>query len=427
MAREAPLLTAADFLADLQRLHPAHSYALAVSGGPDSMGLLALAGAAAREKDAPHFHVLSVDHGLRAEAKAEIAAVAAACAAFGLPHHTLTADIALRDSDIQHQARLLRYRLMAAWCADDAMPLVTAHHICDQAETVAMRLAHGSGPDGLAAMAPSQNLMTDAGSLLVLRPFLDRQPDLLAAAAKAENLSWSDDPSNQNTDFERVRWRQKMPQMAEAGLTVDVLSDLARDMRALRTARDARLHDWLSSYADWHDYGVLTLPRASLLALPEALRMALLGAIVRYFGAHAYKPRRAALAGFVASLSADDAGATVLGGVLMRWRKKQVFIGRELAALEAQSPPDKTRIWDGRFDMPTLAEGHFVAPLGRQGVQHLRDAGVSFDKTVPSAYHAVLPAIFDENGLCSCPPVQPKTEIGGRCVSSQHLFSLLLQ
>lgn len=427
MAREADILTAADLLADLQRLHPARSYALAVSGGADSMGLLALAGQAARQKAAPRFHVLSVDHGLRPEAKTETALVSAACAAFDLPHDILTADLTLGDSDIQQQARLMRYRLMAAWCADENTPLVTAHHMNDQAETVAMRLAHGSGPDGLAGMATRQVLNMQAGPLLVLRPFLDCKPESLAAAAQAANLSWCDDPSNFNTDFERVRWRQKLPQMAEAGLTAEALSDLARDMRAVRVSRDARLLDWLSSHAVWHDYGVLTLPRAPLLALAETLRVALLGAAVRYFGGHAYKPRRAALAGFAASLSADETGAAVLGGVLMRWRKKQVFIGRELAALETQSPPPGARFWDGRFNMPILAEGHFVAPLGTQGVQTLRDAGVAFDKAVPAAYHAVLPAIFDKNGLCACPPVQPKTEIGGRCVSSKQLFSLLLQ
>jgi tRNA(Ile)-lysidine synthase len=411
----------------VQQAHPSAHYALAVSGGADSMGLLALAAQAAQLADAPQFHVLTVDHGLRREAKAEAAMVARACAKLDLPHKILTANETLGESDIQQKARLMRYRLMADYCAGAAMPLITAHHVNDQAETVAMRLAHGSGPDGLAGMAARQVLKTEAGSLTVLRPFLRHAPEALAAVAKAAGLDWVNDPSNRDTHYERVRWRQKMPQLAETGLNAAALSRLADDMRDLRGARDKALHDWLSAYAHWHDYGVLSLPRAALLALEGETRHALLGACVRYFGGHIYKPRRAALAAFAAPLLIDEAGAGVLGGVLMRWRKRDVFIGRELAALEASQPHANDTLWDGRFKMPQVAAGHFVAPLGKDGVQALRDAGKVFETDVPAAYHAVLPAIFDAKGLCACPPLAPPTDRGGQRVSSKQLFSALLQ
>ena len=114
------------------------------------MGLLALAAQAKSIKGAPHFTVLTVNHGLRKAAVAEAAQVAAQCEKLNLPHVTLMADAKLGKSDVQQQARNMRYRLMAAWCAEHgAQGLVVAHHRDDQAETVLMRMARGSGVSGL--------------------------------------------------------------------------------------------------------------------------------------------------------------------------------------------------------------------------------------------------------------------------------------
>ena len=69
-------MTPSGFLRQLKRLHKASHYALAVSGGADSMALVVLASQAARLKNAPQFTVLSVDHGLRSAAKDEVKQVA---------------------------------------------------------------------------------------------------------------------------------------------------------------------------------------------------------------------------------------------------------------------------------------------------------------------------------------------------------------
>ena len=80
-----PPTTAPRFLAALKQLAPHDHYALAVSGGRDSMALVALA-AAAEKTNAPQFHVVSVDHGLRKEARHEMRLVVETCRRVGLPH-----------------------------------------------------------------------------------------------------------------------------------------------------------------------------------------------------------------------------------------------------------------------------------------------------------------------------------------------------
>ena len=427
VAPEPPAFSAEKLLSTLQALHDANHYAFAVSGGRDSMGLLAMAARAATLPDAPQFSVLTVDHGLRPEARHEAQMVAATCAELGLAHHILTADEKLGGTNIQQQARLMRYRLMAAYCRAHKAPLVTAHHLHDQAETVTMRLARGSGVDGLAGMGQKQWLETEAGRLLLLRPLLEASPDEIHG-----DLPHAEDPSNQDTRFERVRWRQHMPQMADAGLSPAALAALARDMRGLRDTRRGFLRDWLAMHGEWHAYGVLALPRAALLELPQETRDSLLSACVRHLGRHAFPPRRHAVSAFSGQIGQAESGAAVLGGVLMRWRKATVFVGREYAALAQNRGQNNVAmvtndLWDGRFQEIEKPNGHFVAPLGAAGVAALRAKGIIFDASVPAAYHAVLPALFDAEDADYAVPLGLATENHLRSVSSEKLFDALLQ
>ena len=127
---------------------------LAVSGGPDSLALMLLASEfAARHGAHDRFTVYSVDHGLRPEAAGEVAYVTEAARQLGFAARALRWQGAKPATGIQQAARTARYGLIAdAMAADGTQILVTAHHLADQAETVLMRLAHGSGVEGLRGM-----------------------------------------------------------------------------------------------------------------------------------------------------------------------------------------------------------------------------------------------------------------------------------
>jgi tRNA(Ile)-lysidine synthase len=175
--------------------------ALAVSGGADSMALLALGHAALPGQVA----AATVDHGLRADAADEAAMVAAWCAEIGVPHVTLAADRAIGSSDIQAAARAMRYDLLGHWAtAAGATMLATAHHADDQAETFLMRAARGSGPAGLAGIRARRAL----GGIDLIRPLLGWRRAALRALVEAHGIPFVDDPSNRDERFERVRVRR---------------------------------------------------------------------------------------------------------------------------------------------------------------------------------------------------------------------------
>src|SRR5258708_6620979 len=138
---------------------------LAISGGPDSTALLYLmARWRAVRQPAPHLLAVSIDHGLRPEARHEAAAVKRLCEKLGVEHRTMRWIGAKPSTGIQEAARVARYRLLcAAAHRAKAHCILTAHTLDDQAETVLFRMARGSGLAGICGMArtvPIDNLAT---------------------------------------------------------------------------------------------------------------------------------------------------------------------------------------------------------------------------------------------------------------------------
>jgi len=184
--------------------------ALAVSGGPDSMAMLALAHAAFPGQTV----AATVDHGLRPESTDEAKMVAGYCAAAGVAHETLSIATPPDAGDnIQSWARQERYALLRRWAVEaGATSLATAHHADDQAETFLMRAARGSGLSGLSAVRARLDIdMKVAGrqqKLALVRPLLGWRHQELRAVATDAAVPFVDDPSNVDDRFDRTRFRR---------------------------------------------------------------------------------------------------------------------------------------------------------------------------------------------------------------------------
>ena len=193
------------FSVDLGALtDPTTPLGIAVSGGPDSLALLALAAAARPGL----VEAATVNHAMRPESRGEADMVAKVSKLLGVAHRTLTVEWSAKPKTaIQERARAERYRLLGAWARDRGLhAIVTAHHLDDQAETFMMRLARGSGVRGLGAM---RNLaVVPSSDVLLLRPLLAWRRAELESVCNAFGLTPVADPSNADEQFERVRVRQ---------------------------------------------------------------------------------------------------------------------------------------------------------------------------------------------------------------------------
>jgi tRNA(Ile)-lysidine synthase len=211
-----------------RRLIERHARVLvAVSGGPDSTAMLDVLARLRRELDLD-LVAASVNHGLRREADSEIELVGQQADRLGVPFHVLRVTVEPRGS-LQAKARTARYAALtelAKQCG--AVRIAVGHTKDDQAETVVARLLRGSGPRGLAGIAPKR---ADG----VIRPLIDATRQDVHAWNEGHGLVFANDPSNENRRFQRVRIRHELlPQLAEESPAIIAhLANLADDSRAL--------------------------------------------------------------------------------------------------------------------------------------------------------------------------------------------------
>ena len=168
----------------------------AVSGGPDSLALLLLAQQILPGK----LVAVTIDHQLRSDSSNEAQVVAKICRDLGVSHIILTPDKKI-VGNLQSSARTARYALLErAADAENCQHIATAHHADDQLETLLMRLARGSGVDGLSGIR--------ARNGRVVRPLLEFTKAELIDICSSGGIEAVNDPSNANIDFDRVAMRR---------------------------------------------------------------------------------------------------------------------------------------------------------------------------------------------------------------------------
>lgn len=316
--------------------------AVAVSGGTDSMALLLLARRWVQSVEGDVV-ALVADHGLRLESGAEARGVARWCRDQGIDCRILTLTLNTSGGNIQHEARDARYRALFDWCRDHSvLHLLVAHHRDDQAETLMLRLARGSGLEGLTGMAPE--VVQDDCRLL--RPLLDFPKTALIA--EVTGLPVVHDPSNRNRRFARVQVRQAAPDLAALGLTAARLAvtteQLARSEGVIESLTDrAKLR-----HVRPHPAGWLRIDVAGLGQEPEVVAHRLLSRVAAWVGGTLYPPRYEGIEALWGER--DAARERTLGGAL--WLPKrggQWLVCREPAAIAGNQPLSDRQVWDGRF------------------------------------------------------------------------------
>lgn len=366
----------------LAPLRGADKVALAVSGGMDSMALLALV---ARAKkiwgDGPEITVLTVNHGLRPEADQETRFVAKTADGYGFSCRILTADQKLSGGNIQASARDMRYRLMCDACHEfGAETLVTAHHLEDQAETFLLRLARGSGVDGLGAMASETRLW----GINLVRPLLGISKARLRACLDSES-EWIEDPSNKNTAFDRVKIRNLAPQLEELGLTPIGLAETALRMQDAANVLEQVADDLAARAVKIDPAGHCVISRKEFCkALPDT-RHRLLSRCLTAIGGKVYRPRMKRLRDLMGTIVSGVENSRTLSGCQIAISGEKIDIWRETGRQgisELVLSPGDIKIWDGRFRVSfdvNQGQNVTVRALGGDGWRMARGGGEASD------------------------------------------------
>jgi len=290
--------------------------AAAVSGGGDSLALMHLLADWAKAKGAEPPLVLCVDHGLRLGSGRDTKDVARWAKAAGLKSEILVVRGKKPKSDIEAWAREARYALMARALARHGLKaLYLAHHQDDQAETFLLRLARGSGLDGLSAMRRHSPFpFAGAQGLVLARPLLDIPRGALRDYLKARGQSWLEDPMNSEARFARSRIRAVLPALTAAGLSARRICDAAGHLARAREALDLATAAVLARVCRKEEDKWLLDPKA-LAAAPREIGLRALAALLQTVSSAGYRPRFASLERLFDQLAsgAGKAGATLHG------------------------------------------------------------------------------------------------------------------
>jgi len=397
-----------DELADLfEPLKALRSLAVAVSGGVDSMALMLML-VAWREligENAPELSVLSVDHGLRREAAEEVEFVARISRQYGLAHKAFRWSGANSDGNIQANARNARYDLMCERCAQQQIShLLVAHTLDDQAETVLLRLARGSGVDGLAAMATSRTWNTT----VIYRPLLSVERARLLRLVEDVKCPYVSDPSNHDLKYDRVRFRQALALLEPLGVGAHGLVETAGRLAQAREALDTMSVQAIGQAVEVFAAGYCILDPQQLEQYPYEIKRRVLGRLLRAVAGRAYVPAHSSLAQLLDWIQVRDRSTRTLGGCLLMSRQKKIWIMRETgrtALPEVLLHPGQSLVWDGRIKVSLSASAEnplVVKALGVDNFARIKPL-LKTNLSYPSALAAGLPSFWHSDELYAVP------------------------
>ena len=209
-------------------------FLIAVSGGPDSLALTALAKAYSYENKCKIYYVL-VDHNLRKNSSNEAKSVKKL-----LKKHQITLNILKNKKtiikNIQSEARKIRYNLLANFCKKKKIKMIlTAHNLEDQVETFFIRLSRGSGLQGLSSM---KQIYKINGNIRLIRPLLDFKKKQLIKISEISFGKYFKDPTNKNTKYLRTRIRNLKSSLETSGINYDRIFQSIKNLASSRDTLD---------------------------------------------------------------------------------------------------------------------------------------------------------------------------------------------
>ena len=366
--------------------------AVAVSGGGDSLALALLVRDWVRARGGEML-ALTVDHKLRPDSTAEAEAVGNILRAQGIAHEILTWQGDKPATHIQELARAARYKLLLSTCHERGFPfLAVAHNIEDQIETFWMRLAHGSGLDGLAGIAGKR----DRDGVTIIRPVLGFTRAQLRDVCTQSGIAWIEDPSNKNEKYLRVKLRGFEDMLAGEGLTPQRLALTLQKLEDARDALQIMADEAFAACVQLHPEGYAALGTETWKKSPRDIQRRVLMKVLSAVSPQDYPIGSDAIEATRLELQDGTFAGRTLAGCEIFPRGNEFIFVREAAIVEGPTSAVEGKIWDNRFVISGIAGGTVM--IGALGAENPLE-----ENTLPFKIRRVLPALWQNNTLLAVP------------------------
>jgi tRNA(Ile)-lysidine synthase len=312
-----------NFKNKLDRLNK-KSYTVAVSGGPDSLALVALTKAYTYTKKI-NFHYVLVDHNIRKNSANEARQVQNL-----LKKNKIKLKIILNKREIkkniQSQARNTRYEILLNYCKRGKIPtLLTAHNLEDQVETFFIRLSRGSGLKGLAAMKALSKIDS---KINLYRPLLDTKKKFLIKISKGIFGKYFKDSSNKNSKYLRTKIRNLKKPLETSGIEYDQIIKSINNLASSKATLDEYFNRTFKETIKKSRKDIL-IDLKKFEKLNQEIKIGVLNESIKRLKKNYYNPRSKKVENLIKNLKNKKFKKSTLGGCLFIKKEDQLCLKLE--------------------------------------------------------------------------------------------------
>jgi len=303
------------------------NFALAVSGGADSLCLAYFAQLYSSEFNSKT-HVLIVDHKLRKESSQEALKVKKILLKKKIYCKILKWKGKIPKSNIQKNARDMRYTLLSNYCMKNKVKyLITAHHGDDQIENFFIRLLRGSGLSGLSSMPEKIKYNKN---LKILRPFLKFEKRDLKYVTLNYFKTYIKDPSNKNEKFLRVRIRRYRKNMEKEGLDTKKIMKTVDNLLSADQALNFYKNKALYKHASFASKNKCLINKKIFSDEAKEIVFKSFSDILSLVSGTYYPPRSKKVLNLINRLKKEKFAKSTLGGCIIEEKDNFILISKEL-------------------------------------------------------------------------------------------------
>ncbi|MFL2889524.1 MAG: tRNA lysidine(34) synthetase TilS [Pelagibacteraceae bacterium] len=314
-----------DFKIDLKELIRKKPFLVAVSGGPDSLALVALANTYKNEMKNKVSFVL-VDHSIRKNSNKEANLVKSLLKKEGI-YLDIVKNKEKIVSNVQNHARLIRYNLIANYCKKKKIKFIlTGHHSDDQIETFLIRLSRGSGVQGLSSM---NKISTLTNNIKIIRPLLEFKKKDLSHIAKGSFGKVITDPSNRNKKYLRTKIRFLKKQLEKSGIHHN---QIIRSIKNLASARDIINNHFTKVFKNCviKKGKKIKVNLKRFLLESEEIQLKIIGSIIKDLSKSYYPPRSVKILNLINKIKDAKDVKYTLGKCVFNKLKDNLYIEKEV-------------------------------------------------------------------------------------------------
>jgi len=284
-------------------------YLVAVSGGPDSLALVALSKAYSFCKKTKFYYVL-IDHNIRKNSSLE---------AIKVKHLLKKKYLNLRvfinkkkiTKNIQAEARNARYNILINFCKKNNIKIIlTAHNLEDQVETFLMRLSRGSGLKGLSSMKPISKINNQVS---LFRPLLDTQKKFLIKISKTIFGKYFRDPSNKNEKYLRTKVRNLKKPLEKSGIKYEKIFKSIQNLSYSKTTLESYLNNIFKELIKKVN-GEILINFKKFIELNNDIKIDLINQSIKQLKSNYYDLRSKKVENLIKSLDKKEFKKSTLGG-----------------------------------------------------------------------------------------------------------------